>query len=228
MAEEENKNIEAEKTETDVKPVGETEAKKKESKPAVAKEKKKTKEEKIELEREYIIPLKKQVLKVPRYRKAKKAVRTIKEFLARHMKVEDRDIKKVKVDIYLNNEVWFRGIRKPANKIKVKAIKKGGIVYAELAEPPEVVKFAMARDKKKKESVKEIKAKASSKEDVPVDKEVKEEVAEHKIDEQEKEKATVEAGLAMQKELAKEMKHTAKPDTPRKEQLAIHKKATKK
>ena len=41
----------------------------------------------IELEREYIVPLKRGSLKVPRYKRAKKAVKTLKEFLAKHMKV---------------------------------------------------------------------------------------------------------------------------------------------
>lgn len=220
MTDEQNKKIEIEKSEI--------KEKKKESKPAVKKENVKKIEEKIELEREYVIPLKKQVSKVPRYRRAKKAIRTLKEFLAKHMKVEDRDVKKVKVDIYLNNEVWFRGIKHPANKIKVKAIKKGGIVYAELADPTEYVKFVIAKDKRKKERTKAEPKAPETKEEVPVEKEVKEEITEHKIDEKEKEKASVEAGLAMNKELAKEMKHTTKPETPRKEQQAIHKKATKK
>ncbi|MGC9309222.1 MAG: 50S ribosomal protein L31e, partial [Candidatus Nanoarchaeia archaeon] len=113
------------------------------------KEEKKEQEEKIILEREYVIPLRRAILKVPRYRRAKKAVKAIKEFLARHMKVEDRDIRKVKVDIYLNNEVWFRGIKKPPAKIKVKASKnQDGIVKAQLAEIPEKVRWDMQKAKK--------------------------------------------------------------------------------
>jgi large subunit ribosomal protein L31e len=216
MVDEENTKIEKESGKETVK-------QKKESKPAVQKETRKNKsEEKIELEREYIIPLRREVQKVPRYKKAKKAVKFIKQFLAKHMKVEERDTKKVKVDIFLNNEVWFRGIRKPANKIKVRAIKKGGIVYAELADVPEIVKFKMAREKKKKEQAEKIKVPAK-KEEKP-----KEEPAEKKLDEIEKEKASVEEGLKLQKETAKELKHTSKPETPRQEQQSIHKKATKK
>jgi large subunit ribosomal protein L31e len=203
--------------------VAETKASKKESKPAIKKEKKKEKEEKIELEREYTIPLKKQVLKVPRYRRAKKAVKTIKEFLAKHMKVEDRDIKKVKLDIYLNNEVWFRGIKKPANKIKVKAVKKGGIVYAELAEVPEVVKFKMQKEKRRKEQSEKQKVKMP----VHEEKQQEEKTEEQKVDEKEKEKASVEAGLEMQKEAAKEMKHTAKAITAKQEKQTIRRKAMK-
>lgn len=179
---------------------------KKESRPAVKKETKKIKEEKIELEREYVIPLKKSVLKAPRYRRAKKAIKVIKEFLAKHMKVEDRDTKKVKIDLYLNNEIWFRGIKKPANKIKVKAVKKGGVVYAELAEVPEAVKFVIERDKKHSEKAQKARVKTPK----HPEKEKEMENKEEEKDKTEKEKSTIEAGLEMQKQEAKALKHTSK------------------
>ncbi|MFA5485412.1 MAG: 50S ribosomal protein L31e [Candidatus Pacearchaeota archaeon] len=117
------------------------------------KSKKDVKEEKIELERVYVVPLRKGFLKVPQYKRAKKAVKTLKEFLAKHMKVEDRDLNKVKIDIYLNNEIWFRGIKKPLSKIKVKAKKINGIVYAELEDVPDYVKWIKQKDDKKKTKV---------------------------------------------------------------------------
>lgn len=219
MAEEENQKVETEKVEE--KKI-EKKEKAKESKPAVAKESKKEKVETVELEREYVIPLRKGLLKVPRYKRAKKAIRLIREFLAKHMKVEDRDMKKVKIDLYLNNEMWFRGIKNPWTKIKVKAVKKGGIVYAELAEIPEAVKFKMEKDKKRKDMSKKLDVK------MPKHEEEKEQTAEEKTDTKEKEVATVEEGQKLEKEEAKELKHTAKPETVSKEQQAIHKKATKK
>lgn len=190
---------------------------KKESKPAVKKDTKKIKEEKIELEREYVIPLRKGVLKAPRYRRAKKAIKIIKEFLAKHMKVENRDLKKVKIDLYLNNEVWFRGIKKPANKIKVKAIKKGGVVYAELAEVPKVVKFVMERDKKQSEKAQKAKVKMPKHPEKEKDKTEKKE---EEKDKTEKEKATVEAGLEIQKQEAKTLKHTSKQVSGEQENFA--------
>ena len=81
-------------------------------------------EETKKLEREYVIPLRREWLKVPEYKRANKAVKAIKEFLVRHMKVYDRDLRKVKIDILLNNELRFRGMRKPPARIKVKAKKK--------------------------------------------------------------------------------------------------------
>ena len=84
---------------------------------------KKTKEKTETIEREYNIPLRRKFQKTPRYKKANKAIKTIKEFLVRHMTIRDRDLKKIKIDKYLNEFVWFRGIKKPPAKVRVKAIK---------------------------------------------------------------------------------------------------------
>jgi len=40
------------------------------------------------------------------------------------MKIKNRDLKKIKIDKYLNEQMWFRGIKKPPVKIKVKAVKE--------------------------------------------------------------------------------------------------------
>lgn len=182
------------------------EEKKQGSKPAVAKEGKKSgkdEEVKVVLEREYVIPLRRKVQKVPRYRRAKKAIRVIREFLLRHMKVYGGELGDVKIDTYLNSEIWFRGIKKPPLKIKVKARKMSdGIVWVELAEIPEKVKWDMQRDKKKLEKVKKVGKKAKV-EEKPV-----EETKEEKKETEEKEKASVEAGLEHQKQAAKTAKHT--------------------
>jgi len=44
-------------------------------------------------EREYVIPLRVEWRKVPKYQRAAKAIKAIKEFLVRHMKIYDRDLK---------------------------------------------------------------------------------------------------------------------------------------
>ena len=61
------------------------------------------------------------------------------------MKVYDRDLKKIKIDVLVNNEIRFRGMRKPLAKIKVKAIKyDNGIVDVKLVDSSEsvVLKYA--------------------------------------------------------------------------------------
>ena len=166
---------------------------------------KKKEEVKIELEREYVIPIKRKVIKAQRYKRAKKAIRIIREFLAKHMRVEERDLKKIKIDKYLNHEIWFRGIKNPPSKIKVKAIKRDGIVYAELVDIPEKVKWDMERDKKKAEAMEKVGKKKVEKpaEEKPVESEEKKEEA------KEKEEASADLGLKAHQMEAKEMKHMA-------------------
>ena len=55
----------------------------------MAKKKEESKTEKIE--REYIIPLREKIRPSPRYKKTPKAIKSIKEFLVRHMKIRLTD-----------------------------------------------------------------------------------------------------------------------------------------
>lgn len=162
------------------------------------------------VEREYMIPLRWEWNKVPRYKRANKAVKAIKEFLARHMKIYDRDLKKIKIDRYLNEFVWFRGIRNPPAKIKVKAVKEGEIVKVELSELPEKLKFKKAR-KEKSEQKAEEKGKKKKEVEKPEEKiEVKPEEAEKKEETAEKKATVIEVGQQMEKEIAKQTKHQTK------------------
>ena len=173
--------------------------------------KEKSKTEEV-LEREYTIPLRREWIKAPRYKRAKKAIRAIREFIARHMKVYDRDLNKIKVDRYLNEEIWFRGIKKPPIRIKVKAIKdKEGIVRVELAEMPEKLKYKKAREERRETKGKEVSdKKKKEKKEEKVDEEAKEEEKKEKEETEEKKDAVVEAGKEMEKQQAKKMKHQSK------------------
>jgi hypothetical protein len=125
------------------------------------------------------------------------------------MGVRDGDLGKVKIDVYLNNEIWFRGIKKPMNKVKVRAIKKGGIVYVELAEIPKVVSFAKAREIKRKlaaEKVKPKKVKAEKEKEV-ADKD--KDGVDDKKEEEEDKKAGAEKAAKVEKAAVKVEKHTA-------------------
>lgn len=135
-------------------------------------------------EREYIVPLRKGWLKVPKYKRATKAVKTLKQFMARHMKVYDRDLKKVKIDIILNNEIRFRGMKKPPAKIKVRARKfDDGIVKVELVNIPKHIEFARLREKKNLEKTEKIKKPKEKIEEIKKE----EKVGEEKIEEIKKE-----------------------------------------
>jgi len=109
------------------------------------------KENKIVLEREYVVPLRRKWQAVPEFRRTPKAIKALKEFIAKHMKVEERDLRKVLLDKWLNNEMWHRGIRKPAAKLKVKAKKfEDGTVIVELVDIPEKIKWKMEKETKMK------------------------------------------------------------------------------
>lgn len=68
-------------------------------------------------ERIYIIPLAK-ARKGPRNKRAKKAIRYLKEYMTRHFKPESLVITQE-----VNQAIWQRGIQKPPRKLKVRATK---------------------------------------------------------------------------------------------------------
>lgn len=85
-----------------------------------------------ELERIYTIPLRDAYLKAPRPTRANRAVKEIKQFLARHMKSDEE---KVWIDNPVNEALWARGIQKPPRRIRVKAIRfDDGVVEVSLPE----------------------------------------------------------------------------------------------
>jgi large subunit ribosomal protein L31e len=172
------------------------------------------------IEREYIIPLRKKVKIVPRYKKTNKAVKTIKEFLVRHMTIRDRDLKKVRIDKYLNEYLWHQGIRHPPVRVKVRAVKEDDLVRVYLAESevPAKLKFKKLREDKITKQAKEIieskkglmeRAKESiSGTNQPKDKDVTEpEKTEEKKEEKEREKVGIEATQMVEKTAAKQSKH---------------------
>ncbi len=79
------------------------------------------------LERSYSIPLRREIMKSPKYRRAKKAVTSVKEFLQKHMKAET-----IKIGPQLNLKLWERGIQNPPTKIKVHATRENNVVKVEL------------------------------------------------------------------------------------------------
>lgn len=159
---------------------------------------------KIVLEREYIVPLREGWLKVPMYKRAKKAVKTLKEFMVKHMKVYDRDLRKIKVDIYLNNEIRFRGMKKPLHQVKVKAIKyDNGDVVVKLAELPKHIEFEVARKARiAAENLKKQTEKSPA--EMPVEKTPETE------DAKEKKESSKLAEEKIEKDKAKEEKRTTK------------------
>ena len=164
------------------------------------------------IEKEYVIPLRSQVMKVPRYKRAKKAIRTIREFLVQHMQIRDRDLKKIKLDRYLNQMIWSRGIQSPPHKIKVKAIKEGNIVRVEAYELSKKLGFKKQREEKRDKKDSEKKSKKDTEEKKKEDEEVKVEDKTKAAETEEKKKTTIDAEQKYEKQKAKEKKHEGGAD----------------
>ncbi len=111
-----------------------------------------------------IVPLRKVKKKVPRWKRAPRAAKFLKEFVAKHAKAA-----KVVIGPEVNEKIWERGIEKPPNKIRVRVRveeeERARIAYVNL--PPEEM------PKKPKE-----KKKAKKEEKVEKIEEVKEEIKE--------------------------------------------------
>lgn len=178
------------------------------------------------LEREYIIPLRYKGRAVPGYKKTPKAVKTVKEFLAKHMKVQDRDLKNVRLDKFLNEALWHRGIKNPIHKIKVKAVKEeSGIVRAYALDLPKGIEFKQTREEKKakeqeklgKEAAKEIEEKKKEEEKAQEQESTDKDNdgVDDKVEEKEAQKATEEVAKEEAKKEAKEEKHTTSPKSPK-------------
>lgn len=156
-------------------------------------------------EREYVIPLRREILKVPRHKRTPKAIKAIKQFLAKHMRIPDRDVSKIKLDDYLNKEIWHKGIKNPPTKIKVKVKREGELIRVTLVDLPDRFKFEQARkDKKALEATKK-----KSEKSKPKTEEKKEELTEEKKkEESEKKESSTEAKQAQAKEQKQTQKHT--------------------
>jgi large subunit ribosomal protein L31e len=196
------------------------------------------------IEREYIIPLRSKFKHVARYKKTPKAIKEVKKYLARHMKIYDRDLDNIKISKFVNEFIWARGIKNPPHKIKVKAVKQGQIVRVELVDMPDKLKFKKLREEKiqsdakakvesKKTMMQKAKETMQNKGEKPEEKDAKESedkdndgVADKK-EEKEKREAGREAGKAMAKEMAKQAKHTTKIKTGAQKKVEIKQPSSK-
>jgi large subunit ribosomal protein L31e len=91
-----------------------------EAPPAAAVEEAPEGEEEIEVveEKVYTIPLRHVWVVTPRGKRAPRAVRDVRNYVARHMKSDE-----VAVSNEINSQIWSRSINKPPRKITVRAVK---------------------------------------------------------------------------------------------------------
>ncbi len=84
-----------------------------------------------EIERIMVVPLRK-TKQAPRTKRSARAIKEVKEFVMRHMKVDEEN---VWIDASLNEKIWENGIRNPPSKVTIKAVKfDDGLVEVSLAE----------------------------------------------------------------------------------------------
>lgn len=75
----------------------------------------------------YTIPL--DTKSYPNWKRSNKAIKIIKEYLSKHMKIEED---KIKVNSALNETVWAQGIRHPPRQVRVKATRTEDGVEADV------------------------------------------------------------------------------------------------
>ena len=80
------------------------------------------------LERIYTIPLSKSY-EYTRVRRVPRAVKILRQFVSKHMKVELGD---VLISNMLNNSMWTRSIQKPPRRVKVRIVKQDSIAHVYL------------------------------------------------------------------------------------------------
>ena len=166
---------------------------------------------KVILEREYIVPLRRETRKAPNWKRTQKASKALRNFLVKHMKPLDMDGKNVKIGKGLNDLLWKNGIRNPPHTVKLIAKKDDkGIVTADLIGVIKIgAKFynkPAVKDKKKEEAKVEKKAEA---------KEAEKPAKEEKKEEPKEETKETPKEEAPEKEEPKEEKAEEKKEEPK-------------
>ena len=100
-------------------------------------------------EKIFTIPLRREWLRAPKYRRGKRAINSLKTYLKKHLK------KEVRIGKYLNSEIWARGNENPPGKVKVRIEEDKDKLTAELINAPREAK----KEKKKKGRLEKLKEK---------------------------------------------------------------------
>jgi len=159
-------------------------------------------------ERTYNVPLRRGFIKAPIYKKAKKAVSTLKDFIRQHTKADV-----IKIGPELNKRIWGRGMKNPPHHVKVTAIKEENIAKVEL----EGTEFKALKPKKKEEKKPGLKGKLEAL--TKGKEEKKEEKPKEKKEEEKKE---------TKKEVKKSEEKKEKPETKKQISGELKKEETKK
>ncbi len=114
-------------------------------------------------EKTFIVPLRKGTQKAPMYRRAKKAINVLREYLVKHMKTEE-----IRIGTSINLKMWERGIKNPPHKLKVTVTTDDkGVATAELFGVETEKTLKAKKEKLSKEDSKKSEDKAEKKEAKP-------------------------------------------------------------
>jgi len=112
--------------------------------------------------RTYTVPLRREYLKTPKWRRAEKAVSTLRSFVERHSKVEE-----IKIGRWVNESIWKRGAKNPPSRVRVDVKRIADSVTVELSELPRKAKQKEIPEKVEEKPKKESKLKAAKKVEKP-------------------------------------------------------------
>ena len=156
------------------------------------------------VERKYIIPLRKEFNKVPNYRKTQKAIKAIRNFIIKHMKVNE-----VKISKELNLEIWKHGRQNPPAKIEIKTIKEDNHARVTLPNLP----FEKKKEKKAPKA-EGLKGKLQEKME-GLKSEPKKDVKEEKVKAEEKKTSGEDTQKAQDKKPVQKAANTQSPKQPK-------------
>ncbi|SVE59407.1 uncharacterized protein METZ01_LOCUS512261, partial [marine metagenome] len=104
--------------------------------------------------RTYTIPLRREYLKTPKWRRAEKAVSTLRSFVERHSKIEE-----IKIGRWVNESIWKRGAKNPPSRVRVDVKRVADSVTVELSELPRKAKTKEIPEKIEEKPKTEVKSK---------------------------------------------------------------------
>jgi|TARA_Y100000294_G_scaffold178114_2_gene207705 large subunit ribosomal protein L31e len=152
------------------------------------------------LERIYNVPLRREYLKAPNWKRTPKAVKALRQFISKHMKSDN-----VIIGRYANLHLWKHGIKNPPHHIKVNAVKdEKGKVTAELVDLSGKAKRELEKQKEVDKKKEEIEKQKEAEEKAKKEAEKKKSEEEKKAEEAKKEKEG--KAKEIQKEEIKELK----------------------
>ena len=149
--------------------------------------------------RTYTVPLRREFLKVPKWRRSKRAAEALRAFLTKHTKSE-----KVVFSRWVNEKIWMHGAKNPPGQLKIDVKREKDRVFAELVDLPPRAKRIIEAEKKA--------AKEKEKKKLPEKNEEKRKEEKKDTSKKSKTKTQKTAKKASRKDLQKELEAAKKAE----------------